>query len=138
MYAHGRGVPRDDTEAVKWYRKAAEQGDAYTQSNLGIMYAKGEGVPQDNAEAVKWFRKAAEQGDAEVQYSLGTMYANGRGVPQDDVQAYAWLSIAVAQGFTLATEVRDFVAQRMTYEARAHAQELAQQYWKAYALPFQN
>ena len=62
MYATGRGVPQDDAEAVRWYRLAAEQGDAYAQYNLGLMYRKGEGVPQDDAEAVRWYRLAAEQG----------------------------------------------------------------------------
>ena len=102
------------------------------------MYANGEGVPQNDAEAVKWYRKAAEQGDAEAQANLGFMYDNGKGVPQNDVQAYAWLSISVAQGFTEATETRDSISQRMTYETRNHAQRLAQQYWEAYVLPFGN
>ena len=51
MYAEGRGVPRDDAEAVRWYRLAAEQGHAYAQFNLGVMYAYGEGVPQDDVQA---------------------------------------------------------------------------------------
>ena len=67
MYELGRGVPRDDAEAVKWYRKAAEQGYARAQNNLGLMYGEGQGVPQDYAEAVKWYRKAAEQGRAKAQ-----------------------------------------------------------------------
>ncbi|HCN07703.1 MAG TPA: hypothetical protein DIT01_07195, partial [Lentisphaeria bacterium] len=66
-------------EAVKWCRKAAEQGDAAAQLNLGKMYATGLGVPEDDAEAFKWFRKAAEQGYADAQYHLGLMYANGEG-----------------------------------------------------------
>ena len=41
MYDYGRGVPEDDTEAVKWYRKAAEQGVAKAQYNLGVMYTNG-------------------------------------------------------------------------------------------------
>ncbi len=62
MYDNGEGVPQDYAEAVKWYRLAAEQGDASAQYNLGIMYINGKGVPQDYAEAVKWYRLAAEQG----------------------------------------------------------------------------
>ena len=50
-------------EAVKWYRLAAEQGDAAAQYNLGFAYYNGEGVEQDYAEAVKWWQMAAEQGD---------------------------------------------------------------------------
>ena len=36
MYAKGRGVLEDDKEAVKWFRKAAEQGHAEAQFNLGL------------------------------------------------------------------------------------------------------
>ena len=60
------GVPEDDAEAVRWFRLAAEQGDAYAQYNLGRMYANGEGVPEDFVEAVAWYRKAAEQGHVEA------------------------------------------------------------------------
>ena len=62
MYHKGKGVPQDDAEAVKWYRKAAEQGNADAQNWLGWMYQNGKGVPPDDAEAVEWYRKAAEQG----------------------------------------------------------------------------
>jgi len=41
MYLTGQGVPQDDAEAVKWYRLAAEQGDAAGQVGLGVMYANG-------------------------------------------------------------------------------------------------
>jgi Sel1 repeat len=51
MYDNGQGVPRNDAQAIKWYRKAAEQGDAVAQFNLGVMYAKGEGVPHNYGEA---------------------------------------------------------------------------------------
>ena len=56
-------MKEDDTEAAKWFRKAAEQGDAEAQSKLGECYYFGIGVEKDETEALKWFRKAAEQGD---------------------------------------------------------------------------
>ena len=37
MYANGHGVTQDDAEAVKWYRLAAEQGDAAGQVILGSI-----------------------------------------------------------------------------------------------------
>ena len=77
-------------DAAKWFRKAAEQGNAGAQYNLAVMYDKGLGVPQDYSEAVRWYRKAAEQGDALAQYNLGVMYANGEGVPQDYAEAVRW------------------------------------------------
>ena len=35
MYTNGRGVPKDDVQAVKWYRLAADQGNAFAQAHLG-------------------------------------------------------------------------------------------------------
>ena len=37
----GKGVPKNDAEAMKWYRKAAKQGDTDAMFNLGIMYHEG-------------------------------------------------------------------------------------------------
>jgi myo-inositol-1-phosphate synthase len=88
------GVTKDEVEAVKWYGKAAEQGYAEAQYNLGCCYANGTGVTKDEVEAVKWFRKAAGQGYAEAQYNLGLCYANGTGVAKDEVEAYALYSLA--------------------------------------------
>ena len=59
---------------MKWCRKAAEQGVAVAQFNLGDFYYEGEGVEQSYTEAVIWYRKAAEQGDADAQISLGECY----------------------------------------------------------------
>jgi hypothetical protein len=70
MYDNGEGVPENDAEAVRWFRKAADQGHDNAQSNLGIMYADGNGVPENDAEAVKWFRKAADQGRADAPTNL--------------------------------------------------------------------
>jgi len=55
-------VPQDDHEAVKWYRRAAEQGDADAQANLGVMYANGAGVPQNYVLAYMWANLAASTG----------------------------------------------------------------------------
>ena len=74
MYEEGRGVPRDDQLAVQWYRKAAEQGHAAGQNNLGWMYAEGRGVPKDDRLAVQWFRKAAKQGHAAAHSNLYLRY----------------------------------------------------------------
>jgi TPR repeat protein len=99
MYFQGQEIPQDYKEAVKWLTKAAEQGNAEAQFNLGVMYAKGEGVPQDDKEAAKWYTKAAEQGDAEAQYNLGRrMYYEGKGVTQDYKEAAKWLTKAAEQG----------------------------------------
>jgi uncharacterized protein len=78
---------QDYTQAVELYRKAAEQGLAKAQFNLGYCYARGLGDNQDYAKALEWYLKAAEQGYAGAQYNLGDCYAKGLGVNQDYAQA---------------------------------------------------
>ncbi len=89
-------------EAIKWYRKAAEQGLAHAQFNLGRMYDDGQGVTQDYAQALTWYLKAADQGDAGAQNNLGLMYAKGRGVSRDYTQARTWYLKAARQGHVIA------------------------------------
>lgn len=59
-------IPRNDAEAVKWYQKAAEQGDAGALYNLGLKYAKGEGVAQDYVLAYVCFNLASAAGNAQA------------------------------------------------------------------------
>ena len=131
MYRNGRGVSRDQTEAVRWYRLAADQGDARAQYHLGVMYGNGRGVPQDQTEAVRWFRLAADQGDTDAQFNLGFMYATGVGVSQDYVAAHMWYDLAGARssGNQRDTYIgeRDSVATRMTPEQIAEAERLARE-----------
>jgi len=60
-YLIGEGVSKNFAAAVKWYRKAAEQGDSMAQVNLGLRYYTGEGVPKDYVQAYKWLNLAAGQ-----------------------------------------------------------------------------
>ena len=98
IYNMGYGVPKNESEAVRWYRKSAMQGYAKAQNNLGVMYANGQGVAKDESEAVKWYRKAAEQGCAHAQHNLAVMYANGQGVAKDEREAVKWYRKAAEQG----------------------------------------
>ena len=90
---------KDYASAVYWYRKAAEQGYAYAQYNLGDFFYTGNGVTKDYDEAVKWWRKAAEQGYAPAQYNLGYCYYNGNGVTKDYAEAVKCYQKAAEQGF---------------------------------------
>jgi hypothetical protein len=75
MYAYGLGIAKDDAEAVRLYREAADWGFAKGQTSLGYMYETGRGVPKDEAQAMRWYRKAAEQGDSNAQAALSTLEA---------------------------------------------------------------
>ena len=90
MYARGQGVKQDYPQAVRWFRPAAEQGNAEAQEQLGFMYDAGRGVAKDRVEGLKWLRLAAERGNAEAQRELGFRYYIGVDVKQDYAQAALW------------------------------------------------
>jgi len=136
MYNNGEGVPENDAEAVRWYRKAAKQGHAGAQYFLGLFYAMGKGVPENDAEAFRWFRKAAKQGHADAQYNLGEMYAIGTGVPEDYVQAYMWANLAAAQGVDHAPELKSELRRQMTNAQIAEAQRLSSLFVAKKAMPW--
>ena len=52
-----------------WHRAAVE-GYASEQYNLGVMYQTGFGLPKDMAKAREWFQKAADQGDVQAKSVL--------------------------------------------------------------------
>ena len=90
-FASGRGGARDDSEAFRWFKQAAEAGLAEAQYNLGIMYGNGRGVQRNMLEAARWYRAAAEQGVAEAQFNIGTLYGLGLGVTRNEALAAEWL-----------------------------------------------
>ena len=84
-----------DLSALK---KAANQGDADAQSELGSKYRFGEGVKRDDYEAFQWYAKAAIQGHMFAQFYLGVMYATGQGIQKDRNKAIVLLQNAVEHG----------------------------------------
>jgi TPR repeat protein len=98
MFAQGKGVPKDYSEAVKWWKLAAEQGNSDAQYNLGVLFSNGQGISQDYKEATKWYRLAADQGNAKAQFNLGILYGNGQGVEQDYKEAVRLYRLAAEQG----------------------------------------
>ena len=77
-------------EAVKWFRKAALQGDAESQCELGFMYRTCLGVPMDWTESFSWYRKAALQGNFVAMRNLSVMYRDGLGTEKDPALAEEW------------------------------------------------
>jgi hypothetical protein len=94
----------DYPQAMLWWRKAADQGDAEAQAAVGWLYFNGRGVPKDYSQAMLWFRKAADQGNAGAQNNIGVLYQNGWGTPKDNEQARYWFLLAAAQGEPNATK----------------------------------
>lgn len=83
----GQGVEKDDVLAARYFRMAADQGNADAQDMLGLLYKFGQDVSKDSREAVKWFLVAAESGHSDARNNLGAMYSSGLGVPQDFKEA---------------------------------------------------
>jgi hypothetical protein len=73
MYRDGVGVPQDDIKAADYFLKAADQGVADAQDNIGYMYYHGRGVAQDTNIAKEWLKKSANQGFKAAQESLSAM-----------------------------------------------------------------
>lgn len=98
QYAFGRGVARNDEEAFKLFRMAAEQGNAEAQYKLAVMLDKGMGTFENPKEALTWYKRAAEHGHAGAENNIGNFYNNGRGVPQDKREAERWYRLSAAHG----------------------------------------
>jgi len=94
LYALGRGLPRDQTQALTWLQKAAESGLAVAQRNLAILLA----ASKDDDMALLWFNKAAQQGEPVAQNNLALMYALGQGTVVNLSIAVSWLKAAAEAG----------------------------------------
>jgi len=91
-------LKNDYAEAATWWRKAADQGDAGAQSDLGWLYTHGRGVETNYIEAASWYRKSAEQGNPIAQHWLGHVYLSGNGADKDEVEAFKWFHQAAEKG----------------------------------------
>jgi hypothetical protein len=97
-HERGSGVAPDPAEAVRWYRIAAEAGEADALYNLGALYDHAPNGARDAQEALRWFRRAADQRDTQAQLNVGLFYLKGDGVEKDAARARFWLRLAAANG----------------------------------------
>jgi len=99
-YAHseGRGVGKNRSKAIEWYRRSAELGYHRAQYHLAVAYNTGRGVPEDLGLFSEWARMAADQGNAGGQFLLGFAYQQGRGVKKDAALSALWYRRAAQQG----------------------------------------
>ncbi len=110
-------MQRDYKEAAKWYRKAAEQGNAVAQNNLGYVYNVHLDSKEANKEAIKWYLKSAEQGCVYAQFNLGVMHVGvtlGNDGARKYKTGYMWYYLAYLGGST---------------DAKARLKELEEEGW---------
>lgn len=100
LYFNGKGVEKNEKEAMFWLKKAAMQDNSEAQQGLGSAYALGRGVEKNYEQAIYWLQKSAEQGNSTGQLNLGLLYKDGLGVEQNYEKAVDWLQKSAYQGNT--------------------------------------
>ena len=130
-------------EALKWYRKAAEQGNMYAQNRVGCMYRLGQGITQPYS-CLEWYQIAVEYGYPGYTYKLGNAYFAGNGVERDYSEAFKWLQKAAEQGnpfaktdlgylyYTGMGVAKDQNKARELWEDAANESEAAKEYLNKY------
>ncbi|MBO4335838.1 MAG: sel1 repeat family protein [Desulfovibrio sp.] len=98
------GLPKDPTQAVSWYRKAAKLGNILAMHNLGDCYLQQVGVAYDPAQAYAWYKMAAEAGGAIGYEDLGNFFKNIGFDGPDIAKAKTWYAAAARQGRKSAQE----------------------------------
>ncbi len=131
MYMSGQGVPKDADLALKWFKAAADEGNAEGQFFLGAMYL----LPlKDIPQGLKWLKLSAQQGMPDAQLLLGMAYLKGRDAPHDLVEADMWLELAATQGDKYAPSQREQAEKQMSPDQIAKARALAAA-WKTRTAP---
>ncbi len=126
------GTSGSFSTAGQWYKKAAEQGHALAQFNLGVMYSRGQGFARNREMSSFWITKAAERGDCGAQYMLGmnrnrlSLDENPAVALESRIEAYKWLQLAAAQGYAESEAGCDLVAMGMTMDGVKEAKRRAE------------
>ena len=115
-YAKGKN---DYPEALKWWCKAAEQGDFYAQLILWETYANGNSeVAKDTNKALEWLTKLAERGEASAQFTLGMINFNGEGISMNKFEAYKWWMKAARKGNEKAQKSLDILCKESPWACK--------------------
>lgn len=113
-------------DAERWYRQAADAGNANGRLGLGRMYREGRVVAQDYSIAVELFQLAAQEGQATAQLYLAEMFHDGEGVTKNQTRAYMWANVAAAKGVPRARILRDEIQRiELTAAQLSRAQQMA-------------
>ncbi|KAK9751084.1 hypothetical protein RND81_02G240500 [Saponaria officinalis] len=87
-------------EGLRFYRRAADLGDASGQCNLGIAYLQADFA--NDTEAIRWLRQSACAGHARAQYQLALCLHHGRGIERNLPEAAKWYLRAAERGYVRA------------------------------------
>jgi len=100
-YAKGESVDVDFFEAMHWFKRSANQGNAEAQKQVALLYERG--VAGDLDAAITWFTKCAlredneDQDDSDVQCNLALLLRR-RNASGDEGKAKRWMETSALQG----------------------------------------
>ena len=126
-YVTGQGIRPDERTALDWIGKAADQGNAAAQFELGSYFTLDQ-PHRDFGRAADLPRQAALQGYAPAQTSLGMLHLAGQGVPEDRIEAYAWLGLAAERGEGEALDWQPGLQAKLSDAELREARQRAEQY----------
>jgi len=87
-YADGRGVERNLTQAVEWYRKAADQNLPLALLKLSrLLRVGGDGLEKDPVEAQRLVMRAVKLHNVEALMDLAAMLRAGEGAEKNTAEA---------------------------------------------------
>lgn len=116
LYMSEKAGERDFSQATTWFKKAAEQGNAYAQTRLGIIHQYGLGTEADTDLANAYYKQAAEANYAPAQLQIGLTYQQGIGKPIDNQVATQWFAKALKNGSDAAQGHLDDLFQQVIRE----------------------
>jgi hypothetical protein len=97
-HSFGIAVPESQAEAFRFFRAAADQGNAQALFCLGVCYSEGDGVAEDKQESWRCYRAAADRGEPNALINLAVCYSNGIGTPKDKEEAVRCYRAAADEG----------------------------------------
>jgi TPR repeat protein len=125
LYAKGRGVQADETQAMLWYERAAKAGDPYGAYAVARAIELSPQARERAAEMAQYYRTAAEQGHLPAAVRYGGLLIEGRGVRRDLVAAERFLRHAFSNGYPEAAVVMGDLSGSLAMSGRGDAARAA-------------
>lgn len=98
FYENGVGLAPNYTEALKWYKKAADAGLVEAMYRLGSCYEIGIGTSVNPEEAIAFYKKASDNKSGAAAYKLASLYMSGSLIPANQAKAVEYMHTAVENG----------------------------------------
>lgn len=102
LFPHGTSIGKDEREACRWLRAAAEGGSIQAKAQLAWLLESGTAIERDSLTAFRLFTEAANEGLDEANFGLGRAFEFGRGTPLDPIRAVDAYTVAAKAGHVAA------------------------------------